>query len=71
MSVVSEVLHELWSMFVGDRRLTVLVLAVVAVSALVAFFAGAPRATAPPLLLLGALAVLTDSVFQAARNARR
>jgi hypothetical protein len=71
VSVVSEILQELWSMFVGDRRLTVLVLAVVAVSALVALITGAPRQIAPALLLLGALAVLTDSVVQAARNARR
>ena len=30
MSVVREVLEELWSMFVGDRRLTLLLLLVVA-----------------------------------------
>jgi hypothetical protein len=58
-------------MFVGDRRLTLLVLAVVATSAFVALVAGSPRPAAPALLLLGALAVLTDSVFQAARKARR
>jgi hypothetical protein len=72
MSVVLEVLEELWSMFVGDRRLTLLLLAVVAVAAL---FARVLAASTPligdGLLLVGALLVLADSVLQAARRARR
>lgn len=71
MSVVLEVLEELWSMFVGDRRLTLLTLAVVALAAATAIFVPALHAAAALVMLLGALAVLTDSVFQAARKARR
>ena len=71
MSVVIEVLQELWSMFVGDRRLTLLVLAVVMLAAVVAMAAHAPTIVAAGLLLVGAVAVLADSVFQAARRAQR
>ncbi len=71
MSVVIEVLEELWSMFVGDRRLTLLVLAVVVMAAVVAMAAHAPAIVAAGLLLVGAVAVLADSVFQAARRAQR
>ena len=69
MNVVREVLEELWSMFVGDRRLTLLTLVVVALSAAVAFLAKAALLAAI-LLLVGAIAVLTDAVFAAARKAR-
>jgi hypothetical protein len=71
MSVVWEVLEELWSMFVGDRRLTLLVLLVVAIAAAVAAFAPQARVAAAVLILVGALLVLADSVRQAARKARR
>jgi hypothetical protein len=71
MNVIVEVLEELWSMFAGDRRLTLLVLVVVAVAAAVALLLPKLQALAPLLLLMGALAVLADSVFQAARKARR
>ena len=70
MSVVQEVLAELWSMFVGDRRLTLLVLVVVGVSAIAAAMLSA-HVIAAGLLLVGALAVLTDSVLQAARRSRK
>ena len=69
MSVLMEVLAELWSMFVGDRRLTLFLLAVVAIAAVVSLVFG-DRLLAGGLLLAGALAVLTDSVIQAARRAR-
>ena len=69
MNVVREVLEELWSMFVGDRRLTLLTLLVVALSACVAFFAKA-TVLAAVLVLVGAIAVLADAVFAAARKAR-
>lgn len=71
MSVLGEVLAELWSMFVGDRRLTLLLLVVVAVAAVAATVLRAPQYVAALLLLAGALAVLADSVIQAARKARR
>jgi hypothetical protein len=70
MSVVTEVLEELWSMFVGDRRLTLLVLAVLAIAATVSWLAPGLRAATPALILIGAAGVLADSVFQAARKAR-
>jgi hypothetical protein len=69
MSVLKDVLEELWSMFAGDRRLTLLTLGVVAISAAVAYLAKATMLSAV-LLLVGALAVLTDAVLQAARKAR-
>ncbi|MGH6958585.1 MAG: hypothetical protein ACREEW_18115 [Caulobacteraceae bacterium] len=71
MSVIGEVLAELWSMFVGDRRLTFLTLAVVVAAALIAAFVPAMRLVATWVLLAGAVLVLADSVFQAARKAKR
>ncbi len=71
MNVIREVLEELWSMFVGDRRLTLLVLAVVALAAALAVFVPSARVLAAVIILAGALAVLADSVLQAARKARR
>ena len=71
MNVVKEVLEELWSMFVGDRRLTLLVLGVVAIAAAAAAFVAALHVLAAAFMLAGALAVLADSVFQAARKAKR
>jgi hypothetical protein len=71
MNVIREVLEELWSMFVGDRRLTLLLLLVVAIAAAVAWLARATPIVAASLLLIGAVLVLTDAVFQAARKARR
>ncbi len=71
MTVILEVLEELWSMFVGDRRLTLLVLVVVAATAVAAVALSAPPLVSAAILLVGALAVLTDSVLQAARKARR
>jgi len=69
MNVLKEVLEELWSMFVGDRRLTLLTLVVVALAGALAFFAKASLLAAV-LVLVGAIAVLTDAVFAAARKAR-
>ena len=69
MSVIVEVLQELWSMFVGDTRLTLLALAVVGATALAARALAAPPLVCAGLLLVGALAVLADSVLQAARRA--
>jgi len=71
MSVVREVLEELWSMFVGDRRLALLVLLLVALTAAIAAFLPSARVAAAVLMLVGALAILADSVWQAARKSRR
>jgi hypothetical protein len=68
MSVLMEVLAELWSMFVGDRRLTLLALGVVVLTGLIAAFAHSRLA--PAVLLVGAILVLADAVFGAARKAR-
>lgn len=69
MNVLKEVLEELWSMFVGDRRLTLLTLVVVALAAALAFLAKATLLAAV-LVLVGAIAVLADAVFAAARRTR-
>lgn len=69
MSVIKDVLEELWSMFVGDGRLTLLTLIVVAIAAAVALLAKAGLIAAA-LLFVGAVAVLADAVFAAARKAR-
>jgi hypothetical protein len=71
MSVFAEVLQELWSMFVGDRRLTLLALAVVVAAAVANRIVAAPPIVAGGILVFGALAVLTDSVAQAARKQLR
>jgi hypothetical protein len=71
MSVIREVLEELWSMFVGDRRLTLLVLLLIGITAAIAALAPQFHVAAAVLILIGALAILTDSVLQAARKARR
>jgi len=71
MSVVLEVLEELWSMFVGDRRLTLLVLVVVALAASVSLLIPKFQAATPAIVLVGALCVLADSVVQAARKSKR
>jgi hypothetical protein len=70
MNVITEVLEELWSMFVGDRRLTLLVLAVLAIAAAVSWLAPQIRGAAPIIILVGAAGVLADAVFQAARKTR-
>jgi len=69
MNVLREVLEELWSMFVGDRRLTLLTLVVIAIAAAVSLLAKAALVAAV-LVLVGAVAVLADAVFAAARKAR-
>jgi hypothetical protein len=69
VNVIRDVLEELWSMFVGDRRLTLLTLLVVGVAAAVSLLAKAALA-AGALVLVGSLAVLADAVFTAARKAR-
>jgi hypothetical protein len=66
MSVLRDVLEELLSMFMGDARLSIGILAVVAVAALLAYvgqpwFAGAA-------LLLGSLGLVVASVLEAARK---
>jgi len=68
MSVLREVLAELWSMFVGDRRLTLLLLCVVAAVAGLTTNLRSHGYLAAVLLLVGALGVLADSVAHAVRT---
>jgi hypothetical protein len=70
VNVLKEVLAELWSMFVGDRRLTLAVLAVVATAAATAALLHAPHLAAM-VILAGALVALVDSVLQAAGRRQR
>jgi hypothetical protein len=65
MSVLREVLAELFSMFAGDARLSMGALLVVGIAAATATVA--PTLT-PAVLLLGGLAVLVVSVLLAARR---
>lgn len=68
MEILKEVLTELWGMFWADRRLTAALLAVVAVTALLA-----PQAPMAGLLLiaLGPAAVIFVVVLISARQASR
>jgi len=65
MSVLREVLAELFSMFAGDARLSIGALLVVGIAAATA--AVAPALT-PAVLLFGGLAVLVVNVLLAARR---
>jgi hypothetical protein len=65
MSVLREVLAELFSMFAGDARLSMGALLVVGIAAATA--AVAPALT-PAVLLFGGLAVLVVNVLLAARR---
>ncbi|MCR8722937.1 hypothetical protein [Frigidibacter sp. ROC022] len=67
MSILRDVLAELFGMFVADLRLTLAVLAVVALAAVLALRLGQPE-LAGGELLLGCLAVLAASVLRAARS---
>jgi formate hydrogenlyase subunit 3/multisubunit Na+/H+ antiporter MnhD subunit len=66
MNLIKEVLTELVSMFVGDSRLSLLVLAVIAAAAAICL-SGLPPLAGGAALLLGSLAVLLDSVRRASR----
>jgi hypothetical protein len=67
MNVLREVAEELFSMFVGDARLAIGVLLVVAVATAAATFVQPWLGGA--VLLLGSLGLLLDSVLHAARKA--
>lgn len=70
MSVLKDVLSELFSMFVADARLTMAILAVVAVVAFLIHGAGVSTTAAGVVLLLACLAVLVEAVLREARNRR-
>lgn len=68
MNLLKDVLGELIGMFVGDARLSVAVLAVVAVSAVVVRVAGMDPLVGGAVLLAGCLLVVVEGVR---RNAQR
>jgi hypothetical protein len=70
MSILKDVLAELFGMFVSDARLTVAVLAVVAVAAVLIGPVGIPPLIGGFVLLVGCLAVLLGAVAWAARRKR-
>ncbi|MCB1474925.1 MAG: hypothetical protein H6883_14355 [Rhodobiaceae bacterium] len=67
MTILKDVLSELFGMFVADARLTAAILTIVAISAAIAF-AGAPQIIAGAVLLTGCLGVLIGAVLIAARE---
>jgi len=66
MNLIREVAAELAGMFVGDARLSLAILIVIAAAAAVCL-AGLPPLLGGGVLLAGSLAVLLDSVRRAAR----
>jgi len=61
MTILRDVLTELFGMFVSDARLTAAILAVVAIAAALIWFADVTL-LGGAVLLLGCLAVLVESV---------
>lgn len=66
MSLINEVLSELAGMFVGDTRLSLMVLAVIAAAAAIAL-SGLPPLAGGGVLLAGSVAALLDSVRRGSR----
>lgn len=69
MSILTDVLHELWKMFVTDLRLTLASLAVVALIGGGLSIGLIGPHLAAGLLLLAVVAVLTEAVLRPARQA--
>jgi hypothetical protein len=67
MTVINEVVAELISMFVGERRLTIAVLAVVTVAWCLANFTDLDPLVGGTMMLLGCLILLIESVWRAAK----
>ncbi len=68
MSILREVLAELFGMFVADARLTAAILAVVAAAAALIDAVRLPPAMGGAFLLIGTVGVLVASVRAAARR---
>jgi hypothetical protein len=66
MTLIKEVATELAAMFVGDARLTLAILAVIAAAAAICL-SGLDPLVGGAALLLGSLAVLLESVRRGAR----
>ena len=71
MTILKDVLAELFSMFVGDARLTVAILAVVAVAALSISVLLLPPLIGGGLLLIGSVTVLILAVRREAMRQKR
>lgn len=67
MTILKDVLSELFSMFVGDARLSAAILIVVASAAGLIRLTGAPPLVGGAVLLAGCLAVMIGAVLRAAR----
>lgn len=68
MTILRDVLKELWSMFVADARLTLALLALVALVGAVAHLSGTATTFAPILLVVGVVTILIGAVVLAARR---
>ena len=68
MTVLKDVLQELTGMFLGDARLSVAILSVVAIVAGLIEIAGLDPLLAGATLLAGCLAVLLEAVWRRARQ---
>ena len=68
MTTLKLIGHELWGMFVGDNKLAIYVLVVVALAAASAFILQAGGAVTGAILVLGCTAVLVESVLRAGRG---
>jgi hypothetical protein len=66
MTILKDVIAELFGMFVGDARLTAAILMVVAIAASLVGLAGISPLIAGGVLLAGCLAVLIGAVLRAA-----
>jgi len=67
MTMLKEVVAELISMFVAERRLTIAVLGVVTVAGWLANFTDLDPLVAGTMMLLGCLILLIESVWRSAK----
>ncbi len=68
MNILKDVLSELFSMFVGDARLTAAILSVIALTAIMIYFVNLPAIASGGFLLFGCIIVLVTSVRREARR---
>ena len=68
MTILKEIIAELVGMFMGDARLTLAVLAIVAGAAALIEIAGVDPLGAGGVLLVGCLGLLIENVHRSARS---
>lgn len=71
MSILKDVLAELFSMFVADARLTLAILALVVIAALLINATGLPALLGGAFLLVACIAVLILSVKREAQRRQK